>query len=279
VDGPTLTHVPWLRHSWVHLVIAVLAIAAVVIAVSVAADALELDGAIAQLVAGAGVAAVYVGHVRWIEQRRVDELDGAGAAAELARGLVLGALLFAATVAVLCVIGVCTIGPGAGALGALRMLAFAAGAAVTEEIMFRAVLFRLVERGLGTWIALALSASLFVLLHAFNAGATVISTLAIALEAGVLLAAAFVLTRRLWMAFGLHAAWNFTEGGVFGAAVSGGNAHGLFTTRFHGGTLVTGGAFGPEASIVAIAICLAAGIAVLVAAHRRGHVVPPSWRR
>jgi membrane protease YdiL (CAAX protease family) len=256
-----------------------LPIAAVVVAVSMIAAALRIDSGVAQLVSGAGVVAVYVGYVRWIERRRVDELGAAGAAPELARGLVLGALLFAATVAVLCVVGVCEIGGGGGAHGVLRVLAAAAGASMMEEIVFRAVVFRLVERGLGTWIALALSAAMFGLVHMFNAGATVVSTLAIALEAGVLLAAAFILTRRLWLAFGLHAAWNFTEGGVFGAAISGGHTQGLFATRFHGNSLITGGAFGPEASIVAIAICLVAGIALLVAAHRRGHFVPPYWRR
>ena len=110
-------------------------------------------------------------------------------------------------------------------------------------------------------------------------GATVVSTLAIALEAGVLLAAAFMLTRRLWMAIGLHAAWNFTEGGVFGASVSGGTPYGLLRSRFTGAPLLSGGAFGPEASIVAVVLCLSAGIAFCVYARRRGRFIVPFWRR
>ncbi len=96
----------------------------------------------------------------------------------------------------------------------------------------RGVLFRIVEESLGSWIALALSAALFGALHAFNPGATLTSSIAIALEAGVLLAAVFMVTRRLWMVIGLHTAWNFTEGGVFGASVSGGDAHGMLASQF-----------------------------------------------
>ncbi len=143
----------------------------------------------------------------------------------------------------------------------------------------RAIVFRIVEESLGTWTALALSASLFGFLHAFNPGATATSTAAIALEAGILLAAAFLFTRRLWMAIGLHAGWNFTEGGLFGASVSGGAAHGLLRSRFSGAPLLSGGAFGPEASIVAVLVCLTAGILLLARARRRGHFVQPFWRR
>jgi hypothetical protein len=116
-------------------------------------------------------------------------------------------------------------------------------------------------------------------LHAFNPGATLTSSIAIALEAGVLLAAVFMVTRRLWMVIGLHTAWNFTEGGIFGASVSGGDAHGMLASRFHGPDALTGGAFGPEASIVAVLICLAAGILFLWIARRRRHFVRPFWAR
>ena len=41
-----------------------------------------------------------------------------------------------------------------------------------------------------------------------------------------LLAAAYMLTRRLWLCIGIHFAWNFTQGGIFSAAVSGGATKG-----------------------------------------------------
>src|SRR5215468_7367401 len=239
-----------------------------------------LGGGIApRLVEAAGVVALYIGYVRLVERRRVDELSGPGAVTELARGLIFGASLFAATIAVICLLGACAVERGDGS-SVIGLFIGAAVAAIIEETLMRAILFRIVESSLGTWAALLLSAALFGVGHAFNPGATVVSTLAIALEAGVLLAAALILTRRMWLAFGLHAAWNFTEGGVFGAAVSGfDHAHGLLRSRFHGDPGITGGAFGPEASIIAVAICLAAGCALLVLARRRGRFVAPFWRR
>jgi membrane protease YdiL (CAAX protease family) len=265
----------WLQYSVVRIVVALVPI--VVLGIAITALGLGRLGAV--VVHAIGTLALYVAYVRLVERRRVDELARAGAVAELARGLVLGASLFCATMVALWALGACTVEFAGDWSGSGRALASAVAAAITEEIVARAVLFRIVERSLGTWIALVLSAALFGVAHAFNPGATIVSTLAIALEAGVLLAAALILTRRLWLAFGLHAAWNFTEGGIFGAAVSGGKAHGVLASHFDGPTLLTGGAFGPEASIVAVVLCLIAGIALLVLTHRRGQLQPPRWRR
>jgi membrane protease YdiL (CAAX protease family) len=269
----------WLQFSVVRIAAAAVPIVAFTLGVTLLAPTLGVAGPVVNLISAAGTIGLYIIYVRLVERRPVDELAGAGGVAELARGAVLGALLFAATIAVLCALGTCTIERGGHWRGAAVSLAGAVAAAINEEILLRAILFRLVERSLGTWIALALSAALFGVLHAFNPGASLTSTIAIALEAGVLLAAAFALTRRLWVVFGMHAAWNFTEGGVFGASVSGQRAHGLLATTFHGDPLVTGGGFGPEASIVAIVVCLTAGVVLLYLAHRRGRFVPWRWHR
>jgi membrane protease YdiL (CAAX protease family) len=263
----------------VRIVLAAAPIVAWTIAVAMAGPALHVPGVAMALLVGLGTVALYLAYVRLIERRHPAELAGPGAAAELLGGIALGGCLFAATMVALYAIGAATVEAGAGWTVVPPMLAAAVGAALSEEILVRAILFRLLENSLGTWIALAISAVLFGILHGFNHGATAFSCAAIALEAGVLLAAAFVVTRRLWLPFGLHLAWNFTEGGVFGASVSGGSQHGLFTSRFHGAPLVTGGEFGPEASIAAVAICLVAGIWLLVRAQRRGHVLAPFWRR
>ncbi|MGH7969800.1 MAG: lysostaphin resistance A-like protein, partial [Limisphaerales bacterium] len=143
--------------------------------------------------------------------------------------------------------------------------------AVGEEVVMRGVAYRLFEEGFGTTIAVLLSGALFGLLHVANPGATVESTIAIALEAGVLLAAAYVLTRSLWFPIGLHFGWNFTEGGIFGTSVSGGkSATGLIATHVSGPNYLTGGLFGPEASLPAVLVCLMAALVMLVLADRRG---------
>jgi CAAX protease family protein len=88
-----------------------------------------------------------------------------------------------------------------------------------------------------------------------------------------------VLTRRLWFVMGLHLAWNFTQGGIFAVAVSGGRASGLLTSTLTGPALVSGGEFGAEASVFAVGICLAAGVVLAWRAHAQGRFVRPRWRQ
>lgn len=224
--------------------------------------------------------AVYQLYVRVIERRQPSEYALPGFAAEFGRGFLIGILLFGCTMLILWLVGVAKISWGDGwlALG-YQLMVIGVLPAIMEETLVRGVLFRMVEESLGSWWALVISAAVFGALHAFNPGATVISSIAIALEAGVLLAAAYMYTRRLWLPIGLHAAWNFTEGGVFGASVSGNKAYGLLKSTFNGSDWLTGGKFGPEASIVAIVVCLAAGIMFLKLAKQRNFIAPPVWRR
>ncbi|GAA2377507.1 CPBP family intramembrane glutamic endopeptidase, partial [Streptomyces cuspidosporus] len=141
--------------------------------------------------------------------------------------------------------------------------------------MFRGLLFRLVERGLGTYAALALSGVLFGAMHLFNKHATLLGAVAIAIEAGGMLAAAYAADRSLWLPIGLHFGWNFAESGIFGTEVSGNGAtHGLLDASTSGATLITGGEFGPEASLYSMLFCVLATIVFLRLARRRGNLVP-----
>ena len=90
-----------------------------------------------------------------------------------------------------------------------------------EELLFRGILFRWIEEFGGSWAALMVTSVLFGLAHVINPNATWFSSFAIAVEAGVLLGGAYMLTRSLWMPMGLHAAWNFTQGDIFDVPVSG----------------------------------------------------------
>ena len=99
------------------------------------------------------------------------------------------------------------------------------------------------------------------------------------MEAGILLGAAYLLTRRLWLAVGIHAAWNFTQGWVYSIPVSGNETPlGLLITRRVGPDWLTGGAFGLEASVVALVVATGAGVAMLVVAAHKGRIQPPMWR-
>jgi membrane protease YdiL (CAAX protease family) len=216
--------------------------------------------------------------VRLLERRRAEELAFAPSIA--LGGVVLGAFLFCAVYIALWSLGIAHSNGIARDTKILVPLAIALGAAFGEELTFRGGVFRVLEDGFGTAVALIASAVAFGLIHALNPGATVVSTAAIALESGVLLGLAYAATRSLWLPIGLHFGWNFTEGGIFGASVSGRAYHGVFDFSVTGPDILTGGAFGPEASVVAVAISLAASFALAVIAVRNGRWKPLSarWR-
>lgn len=218
--------------------------------------------------------AAYRALVRALEQRAPHELGTAQAARGLALGAMAGAALFVSVYAILEALGAVAFQGFGGLSGLGRALAIAIASAAGEEIVFRGVVFRLLEARLGTTIALVLSAAAFGLLHAGNPGATWGSTLAIACESGVLLGLAYAASRALWLPIGLHFGWNFTEGGVFGAAVSGGQNTGLIVAPLSGPAWMTGGAFGPEASIAALLVSLGASAALAWYVMRAG-----AWRR
>ncbi len=223
---------------------------------------------------------VYKVAIRHLGERPRDDLRLADAPKGLGIGLAFGAILFAAVVGVAAIADVYNI---IGEGGTAELLQAAVAVAILpgfmEELLFRGILFRWLEEFGGSWFALALTAALFGLAHLFNPNATVLSSFAIALEAGVLLGGAYMLTRNLWMAIGLHAAWNFTQGWIFDVPVSGTDQNGMVEARLSGPELLSGGAFGLEASLIAMVLATAAGVILVVLAVRRGELVRPWWAR
>lgn len=221
----------------------------------------------------------YAAFVRWFEGRPVHEFGRAGAVREWAIGAALGFGAISLTVGVIGMLGGYRVTGTNPASVLVPVLGLAIFSGVFEEIIARGLVFRLLEQWLGTWTALALSALLFGFLHILNPNATVLAAAAISIEAGLLLGALYLLTRRLWMAVGLHMAWNFTQGGVYGVAVSGIEMPGLLFNTMQGPDLLTGGDFGAEASLPAVIICTSLGLWVLYLAHRKGRFIAGSAHR
>ncbi|GCE51355.1 hypothetical protein EI42_04054 [Thermosporothrix hazakensis] len=234
-----------------------------------------------------GVAATFLLARFWVERRPFAELglSGRHLVRNLLLGFVLGLLLQGTTIGILALAGWYRITSIAPAPVAVTLILQGLGihllVALFEEGVFRGILFRLLERSLGSWIAIILSALFFGLGHLLNPGATLFGALAIALEAGILLGVAYMLTRSLWLAIGIHWAWNFFEGPFFGATISGVDPSGktVITPTISGPALWTGGNFGPEAGVVALLACLVASAIFLILIVKRKQVIVPSWLR
>lgn len=221
--------------------------------------------------------AVYALAVWLAEGRKPSELALKPLLPQLAAGLAIGAAMFALVMGIMAVGGLYDF-KRLGDAPAWIALGNAVQSGVVEELMIRAVLLRLVWRAFGPWIAFAVSAALFGFGHIGNPNATVFAAVAIALEAGIMLGAFYALTGRLWMSIGVHAAWNFTQGYVFGAAVSGGDfgpAMASSTARLGKPEWLTGGPFGPEASAPALVVCTIVGLMVTWMAWRAGQFAKP----
>ena len=218
--------------------------------------------------------------VRLLERRKVDEFAPRKAPAHLATGWLVGMGVLLAAAAALAIPGYYAVqGTNADASLLAPFLVLGLGAGVGEEIIARGILFRVVEECFGTWFALALSAALFGLGHIANPNATWWSSLAIAVEAGLLLGMAFAWTRSLWFVIALHAAWNFTQGPILGIAVSGIAVDGLLRSTLTGPDMLSGGEFGAEASILTLVICTSLAFFFARKAIAAGRIVRPYWRR
>ncbi len=156
--------------------------------------------------------------------------------------------------------------------------------AIFEEVLFRGIVFIYAEELMGTIPALILSGLMFGFVHAGNPGASLRSSLGIALTAGPMLGLLLVASRRMWWPIGMHWAWNFTLGPVFGLPVSGldfgGRREAILIPNVTGPEAWTGGAFGPEAGYPLLICGTIVTVVLAVVAWKRGQIrLLPDWMR
>ena len=209
-----------------------------------------------------------------------DDLSSRRMLPDLGIGLVMGFLIMALTVGAAAVADIYNItGRGDSSQLVHELVTSAIMPAFLEELLFRGILFRWLEEFGGSFVALMLTSAMFGAAHLMNPNATPVAAFGIAIEAGVLLGGAYMLTRSLWLPIGLHAAWNFTQGEIFDVPVSGLDEHGLVQAKLSGPGLLSGGGFGLEASLFAMVIATAVGIWLVWLAVKHGELVKPWWVR
>lgn len=266
----------FLRHPLVRVVLAAFGVAlAAGLAYSLAEAAAPKPARIMwpHLLAASAVMLAYWVYVRVLEGRRLTEFALRGAAAELAAGCAIGA---AAVMAVLAVLyaggGYHPLALNRWSMAIAMPLAEMAFVGVFEEVLCRAIIFRIVEQSFGSRAALVLSALLFGLAH-IPGGSLGALAFIVTMVAGLVFSGAFMLTRRLWLCIGIHAAWNYTLGSIFSISVSGRPAQGLVNGTLSGPEWLTGGAYGLEGSAVTLAVLGLLAAALLRQAWRKGQMV------
>lgn len=212
------------------------------------------------------------------EKRNIDEIGTSDLGKNLLTGISLGFGLMTATILVIYFSGSYKVHALNSITYLLPAIAMALSSAVLEEILFRGILFRIIEEKLGSYVALCLSALIFGLVHLMNPNSSLLVAIGLSIQAGLLLGVLYMFSRNLWLPIGVHFAWNFTLGGVWGAPVSGMLLEKtLLTSSLHGNELVTGGAFGPEGSIQATVFCLLATTLFFIPCLKKGKIRRPFW--
>lgn len=229
----------------------------------------KLAAAIAGSIA---VLLIYWAAVRFGEQRAADELGLRHGAIDLMVGIAVGAGVMATIVGLLWAFGWVAIDvtPVDAVALALRD---SIRSGVLEELVFRLVILRLLWCVFGIWPAIVIAALLFGALHLGNPDSSLFAALCLIAGEGIGIGL-YLITGRIWASIGMHASWNFTLSWIFGAAVSGTAdiAGGPLALRPVEGVpdLLSGGGFGPEASVTALAVSMLASTALLLRAWKHG---------
>ena len=240
-----------------------------VVGVMVVAASAEFDPVWSVLAAVAAVG-VYWLVTKYVARRPASEIARAGAVGQWGRGSAVGAGFVLVSALVVTLLGGYSFSRSGEFLGVFVNAAIVSlVAAVTEELIFRGLLLQALEKWLGSWAALGITSALFGLAHLSNPNGTLWSSLAITVEAGLLLGAAFLWLRNIWFVAGIHWAWN-TVVALLGIPVSGFASSGWFAVEVSGPELLTGGEFGLEASIVPVLL----GLGITVVMLRRRALAP-----
>ena len=223
------------------------------------------------VVAAAIILGLYALFVRWMERHWPADLSLGRLVPHTLLGILVGFIFMVLVVSTIVAMGDATVTwRGFSVEKQFSVFMMFLAVAVGEEMIFRGVIFRWIDERWNTWVALLISAILFGWMHISNDNATWWSSLAIAVEAGLLLGAAYKWSGSLWVPIGIHWAWNYTQGNIFGLAVSGSDAgETMLTTIVNGPDIITGGAFGPEASIISVILGTFFTIVFLANCYRR----------
>ena len=239
----------------------------------------DVKALIAAIVEAFIAVTAYIFVFRLLDKRRIDELSGALFIKNAVMGFLAGMILQSLFILIIYLAGTFLVVHLNPVSALISPFAFALTAGFVAEIIMIGIVFRLLEQQTGTSMALLVFIILFAVLHINVKGATIISVGATAMQAGLMLPAAFVFSRNLWLPVFLHFGWDFAEPGIFcGINPSTSLTEGLLTSNISGSSLLTGGETGPQDSLSSLLLCLAVGSIFLLLAKQKNNWLKPYWK-
>ena len=219
--------------------------------------------------------------VKFIEKRKISTLGFAKEnwLKKYAKGFLVGFAMMASVVGILFLykgvkvetnpiqpVGVKAIG------GVLFILIGWIVQGATEEIVTRGWFMNVIGARYNATFALILSSSVFGILHLLNPQVSIIAVINIILV-GFFYGIYVMKSNDLWVVCGMHTAWNFAQGNIFGFEVSGINVEvsTLFDLKLVGNDIITGGSFGVEGGLIATLV-LIASIFILLKLDKIGYL-------
>ena len=221
----------------------------------------------------------YMFFVRTFEKRKAEEISiNISTIKELFNGGLIGLVMISIVLTLMGLTGNFTINSVDYSATLFKSFLYHSFFAFLQDIVYFAIIFRIIEKSLGSWIAIIIASLIFGFKHLLFPGYTLWSVIAQTIEAGILFSALFILSRRIWLIFGFHFVWNYIQYGL----IQGFDTEGLtpfFNTDFSGSNLVTGKPVGLEASLVTFIIGTFLGIYYLRKAKKNRNFVLPYWER
>ena len=221
----------------------------------------------------------YVLFVRLFEKRKAEEISiNPSAFKEISLGGILGLCMITLVMSLMWMTGNFTISGIDHTAPLFQSFLFHSFFAFLQDIVYFAIVFRIIEKSIGSWIAIVVASFVFGFKHLLFPGYTFWSVFAQTLEAGLLFTALFILSRKIWLIYGFHVVWNFVQYGLI-MGFDAENLTPLFISDFTGSNLITGMPVGLEASIMTFCIGTTLGMFFLKRAYKKGNFILPFWKR
>jgi membrane protease YdiL (CAAX protease family) len=225
-----------------------------------------------------GVFLVYYVIFRLYEGRKISELSGKHLIPESLIGFFGGFLCISIVLLILYIFGHFRILSSYSVSALLLPMTGITLFALIEEIIFRGIFYRITEETLGTIIALILTSIPFGVFHIFNQHANVYSIISATLG-GVCMGMLYTLTKRLWVPIFAHVGWNFAQVFFLSNVSSVTDYTGFFESRLEGPTLIIGGKFGIEDSLISSALLILLCTGFFYLAWKKGRLESPFWKK